>query len=248
MNIKIMSFNIRIDVAVDGINAWPYRKKHVLAFIKEQNPDLIGIQEAGPHMVETLKTHLEAYDLYVMPRDAHGESTPVLIKKNLFKVLESQTIWLTNTPHVESNIKGSNHPRIATYLVLENNDGKRLNFFNTHLDYTGDETTLKQVMYLHDYIKNVEKKYSSHTVICGDFNSYPETKTVQYLEQFYQSCFDEKSHRLTFHGFTHETKGKPIDYILFSKQLLSSQFTVYDHTKKDLFLSDHYPISIILHL
>lgn len=247
MNIQIMSFNIRIDVLVDGKHAWPYREKHVLSFIEEQKPDLIGIQEAGPHMVTSLKHHLKDYDIYVLARDERGESTPVLVKKNVFKVIESRTIWLTDTPHVPSNIEGSNHPRIATYLVLETKDGKKINFFNTHLDYTGDEVTLKQVKHLHHYIQKIESKYQSHTIITGDFNSYPETKTVKYLEQFYHSCFhDELTHELTFHGFSDKKDGKPIDYILYSKDFHASHFNIHHHEMDEQYLSDHYPITIIL--
>jgi endonuclease/exonuclease/phosphatase family metal-dependent hydrolase len=247
MKIKIMSFNIRIDVLVDGKYAWPYREQRVLSFIEKEKPDLLGIQEAGPHMVKSLKHHLKDYDIYVLPRDERGESTPVLVKKNAFKIKESHTIWLTETPHVPSNIVGSNHPRIATYLVLETKDGKKINFFNTHLDYTGDEVTLKQVTHLHTYIQNIEAKYQSHTIITGDFNSYPDTKTVKYLEQFYQSCFkDESTHQLTFHGFSENQHGKPIDYILFSKDFAATHFNIHHHEMKEHYLSDHYPITIIL--
>jgi len=249
MNINIMSFNIRIDVSVDGKHAWPYREKHVLSFIKKEKPDLLGIQEAGPHMVESLKKHLDEYDLFVEPRDERGESTPILIKKNIFKILEQKTIWLTDTPHQPSNIKGSNHPRIATYIVLETKNHQIIHFFNTHLDYTGDEVTLKQVQYLHDYMNHIEHKYGGSTILCGDFNSYPKTKTITYLETHYVSCFkDIKKHRLTFHGYSHDIEGEPIDYIFYSKTLNQVSLTFHDHIEKDLFLSDHYPISSILTL
>lgn len=247
MNLNIMSFNIRIDVSVDGKHAWPYREKHVLSFIKKENPDLLGIQEAGPHMVQSLRNHLEAYDLFVEPRDERGESTPILIKKHLFKILEQKTIWLTDTPHQPSNIKGSNHPRIATYIVLETKDRHIIHFFNTHLDYTGDEVTLRQVEYLHAYMKQVEERYGGSTILCGDFNSYPKTKTIIYLENYYVSCFNGlKNHRLTFHGYSHDIEGEPIDYIFYSKTLKQVSLTFHDHIEKDVFLSDHYPISSIL--
>lgn len=249
MNLNIMSFNIRIDVSVDGKHAWPYRKKHVLSFIDQEKPDLIGIQEAGPHMAQFLRHHLQDYDLFVEPRDERGESTPILIKKNMFKILEQKTIWLTKTPEQPSNIEGSNHPRIATYIVLETINHQIIHFFNTHLDYTGDEVTLRQVQYLHAYMKQVEEKYGGSTILCGDFNSYPKTKTISYLENYYDSCFkDLKQHRLTFHGYSHDIEGEPIDYIFFSKGLKQHQLTFHDHIEKDSFLSDHYPISSILTL
>lgn len=250
MNIKVMSFNIRIDVAVDGKHAWPYRKHHVLSFINNQKPDILGIQEAGPHMVAFLHEDLKKdYHMFTQPRDAHGESTPLFIRKHLFKVIKADTIWLTDTPHVLSVVDGSNHPRIATYAILKTQQHDVLAIFNTHLDYTGDQTTLKQVKYLQTYIKHLEEEYCFKTIILGDFNSYPESQTVSFLSERYQSCFNaQQSPSLTFHGFSHHKDGKPIDYIFFDSSLKYQQTTIHHHTEDDMFLSDHYPISTIIHL
>ncbi|MDX9690934.1 MAG: endonuclease/exonuclease/phosphatase family protein [Acholeplasmataceae bacterium] len=249
MQINVMSFNIRIDVPVDGKHAWPYREKHVLSFINQEKPDLLGIQEAGPHMVLALRKHLIDYDLFVEPRDEKGESTPVLIKKGIFKIIDVKTIWLTETPSVKSSIEGSNHPRIATYVILETKNKEIIHFFNTHLDYTGDHVTLRQVKHLYNYILQIEEKYKGKTIICGDFNSYPNTQTIQFLNKFYQSCYQDSSKAsLTFHGFSNQTEGEPIDYILFSKQLKLDKFTIHEHRLEDQYLSDHYPISTTLNI
>jgi endonuclease/exonuclease/phosphatase family metal-dependent hydrolase len=241
---SILSFNIRVDVPTDGINAWPNRKKNVISFIKERNDDIVGIQEAGPHMYQGLKEELNNYQAFGLGRDSKGESTPVFVKKGI-KVIESNTIWLTNTPYVESTIKGSNHPRISTYVVIETEQDKKIAFFNTHLDYTGDETTLVQTKHLLTFVKEIEEKYQAIIIICGDFNSYPGTKTIQFLENSYQSCYPEKHHeQLTFHGFSDLKEGEPIDYIFFSRTILMNSFEIIFHHHQTPYLSDHYPIAI----
>ena len=245
---SILSFNIRVDVPSDGINAWPNRKKNVISFIKERNDDIVGIQEAGPHMYQGLKDELNNYQAFGLGRDSRGESTPVFVKKGL-KVIESNTIWLTNTPYIESTIEGSNHPRISTYVVIELEQGKHIALFNTHLDYTGDQTTLIQTKYLINFVKQIEEKYQSQIIICGDFNSYPETKTIQLLEKTYQSCYQERHrHQLTFHGFSDLKEGEPIDYIFFSQTISMNTFEIITHHHQNPYLSDHYPIAISISL
>jgi endonuclease/exonuclease/phosphatase family metal-dependent hydrolase len=248
LQLSILSFNIRVDVPSDGINSWPHRKKNVISFIKERNDDIIGIQEAGPHMYQSMKEELIGYQSFGLGRDSRGESTPVFVK-NGYKIVESDTIWLTDTPHQESNIKGSNHPRIATYVVIDLIGGKKLAFFNTHLDYTGDETTLIQTNYLLNYIKLVEQKYQAYVVITGDFNSYPLSKTIKQIEKKYKSCYQEKHvNQLTFHGFSDLKEGEPIDYIFFTKKLSISSFEIIDYPVKKPYLSDHYPIAVHLNV
>ena len=250
MKINVMSFNIRIDVKVDGQYAWPYRKDQVLFFIKDQKPDILGIQEAGPHMAVFLHENFKNdYHVFVKPRDERGESTPLFINKHLFDIVESNTIWLTDTPHILSNVEGSNYPRIATYAIIKSHEGHMLGVFNTHLDYTGDQTTIKQVKHLHNYIHKLKEKYDFKTIILGDFNSYPETKTIRYLNHQYESCFNTHlANTLTFHGFSNDQTGEPIDYIFYDRTLKNLKTVIHYHSKPDLFLSDHYPISTTLHL
>ena len=54
----IASINLRISVDIDKENNWVYRKKSMINFIKEQNFDVIGCQEASPMMVNDLKEEL----------------------------------------------------------------------------------------------------------------------------------------------------------------------------------------------
>lgn len=47
-NLKLMSYNIRLDVASDGQNAWPVRKDFFASQIQFYEPDIMGVQEAMP--------------------------------------------------------------------------------------------------------------------------------------------------------------------------------------------------------
>ncbi|MET0944540.1 MAG: endonuclease/exonuclease/phosphatase, partial [Flavobacterium sp.] len=50
-NLKIMTYNIRLDVASDGENAWPNRKDYFTSQIQFYSPDIFGVQEALPNQV-----------------------------------------------------------------------------------------------------------------------------------------------------------------------------------------------------
>lgn len=242
----IMSFNIRVDVKSDGIYQWSNRKDKIISFINEQSPDILAIQEASPHMLEYLKLNLEAYDFFVEPRDESGESIPLLIKKGLGRLIETQTIWLTDTPHEKSKVDTSYYPRIATYAIIDTKALGKLGVFNVHLDNSGDKTTHVQVKKLHTYIKNIQKEMNFKTVILGDFNATPTSSTITYLKNLYYQDFNEPlNEQLTFHNYSVSKIGEPIDYIFLEKTLLQKPSHIVHYDKKYM-LSDHYPIEVKL--
>ena len=54
-----MSYNIRLDVESDGVNKWDNRKEGLISLIKEENPDVLGIQEGLPNQLKYLSKQLE---------------------------------------------------------------------------------------------------------------------------------------------------------------------------------------------
>ena len=56
-----MSFNIRTANAKDGTNSWEFRADAVLEMIKDQKPDVIGMQEALLRQVQPLDYFLDDY-------------------------------------------------------------------------------------------------------------------------------------------------------------------------------------------
>ena len=54
-----MSYNIRLDVESDGVNQWDNRKEGLVSLIKDEKPDVLGIQEGLPHQIKYLSNQLE---------------------------------------------------------------------------------------------------------------------------------------------------------------------------------------------
>ena len=242
-NYHILSFILRVNVAVDGKNAWDYRKEKVFMFLKSGHFDMIGFQEVTPSMYQELKAHLVEYQFVGIGRDKDQEAIPIFFKKNKYKVLDSNTLWLSNTPHVESRVEGSHFPRIVTYVVLEDENQNRIAYFNTHLDYSSEDVCEMQAIILSKIMEDISFHYKANAVLSGDFNQLPESKAIKYLSTKYQNVFSKKERLgLTFHNFSNQTEGKPIDYFFYSKDLEEVSFQIIHHQTQDFFLSDHYPL------
>jgi endonuclease/exonuclease/phosphatase family metal-dependent hydrolase len=54
-NLKIMSYNIRLDVKSDGENWWEIRKDKVAGLINYYEPDFVGLQEVLHRQLVYLK-------------------------------------------------------------------------------------------------------------------------------------------------------------------------------------------------
>ncbi len=242
MKMQIASINLRIDVPVDGQRSWAYRKDSMIDFILHENFDIIGMQEAGPGMFKDLVDGLShEYQLIYQGRDSRGEGTPIAVHKHL-PILDKGTLWLTDTPFVESTIKGSHFPRIVTYAKI--GGSFPFYFFNTHLDYASDDVCHQQAEYLMKIIQLINKDQLPY-MITGDFNQYPDSRTISFLKESHQTLYDAMEvPPLTFHGFSDQIKGQPIDYIFLSDAWVIEGSNVHHHKKESIYLSDHYPISI----
>src|SRR5690606_41139582 len=66
---EAMTYNIRLDIASDGDNAWPHRRAALIALVAYQAPDLVGMQEVLQHQKQAVETDLPAYQFVGVARD-----------------------------------------------------------------------------------------------------------------------------------------------------------------------------------
>jgi len=71
--LKVMTYNIRLDVASDGENAWEHRRFFMVTLIKFYEPDILGIQEGLPQQVLFLQKNLNPYKREGIGRERNGE-------------------------------------------------------------------------------------------------------------------------------------------------------------------------------
>jgi endonuclease/exonuclease/phosphatase family metal-dependent hydrolase len=81
--LKVMTYNIRLDVVSDGENDWNHRKDYFTSQIHFYESDIFGVQEAKPNQVTDIATSLLQYDNVSIGRDVigKGESSNIFMKK-----------------------------------------------------------------------------------------------------------------------------------------------------------------------
>ena len=90
--IRLMTYNIRLDLASDGANAWPHRRDWVAAQIVWLRPDIFGMQEVLPNQKSDLSAALPGYQILGGGRDdgkEKGEASPIGFNPQRFDLLES---------------------------------------------------------------------------------------------------------------------------------------------------------------
>jgi endonuclease/exonuclease/phosphatase family metal-dependent hydrolase len=252
--IKLITYNIRLDVASDGENSWFNRREYLCSQLAFYEPDVFGIQEALPNQVNDISTFLPKYNYVGIGRDGigKGESSNIFFKKDKFKVLEQNTFWLSETPEIISKGWDAALNRICTYGLLKNNKTKQEFWvFNTHLDHMGVLARTNSISLILSKISELNTK--NHPVIfMGDFNSEPTEERIVNLKNRMIDSQDISEQKLlgpegTFNGFKHnESVTKRIDYIFLSKEsnLKVKKYAILSDSKNLKYPSDHLPVYV----
>jgi endonuclease/exonuclease/phosphatase family metal-dependent hydrolase len=254
--LKLMTYNIRLDIASDGENAWPNRKESWASQVTFYEPDILGIQEALAHQVTDIATMLPNYSYVGIGRDGigKGESSNIFYKKDRFKVLQESTFWLSETPDKISKGWDAALNRVCTYALFKDSKTKQTFWiFNTHLDHMGELARTNSILLILSKIKELNTK--NHPVFfMGDFNSEPTEERIKNLKKEMldsQDISEEKPFGPsgTFNAFKHnEAVTKRIDYIFLSKDnpFKVKKYAILCDSKDLKYPSDHLPIFIEL--
>ncbi|MFQ6600889.1 endonuclease/exonuclease/phosphatase family protein [Flavobacterium sp. C3NV] len=253
-NLKIMTYNIRLDVASDGENAWPNRKDYFTSQIQFYSPDVFGVQEATPNQVTDIASALPNYNKFGVGREegGTGEACTIYYKKDRFKVEQSNTFWLSETPNVVSRGWDAACNRVCTYGLFKDLKTKKTFWvFNLHLDHMGEEARIKGVQLALKKISELNtKKYPAF--LMGDFNSEPDTKQIAEIKKVMDDTKDVSKEKPfgpsgTFNDFKHnEPVTLLLDYIFVSKNsgLKIQKHAVLSDSKDLKYPSDHLPVLI----
>jgi endonuclease/exonuclease/phosphatase family metal-dependent hydrolase len=252
-SLEVMTYNIRYDNPGDGINQWGKRKEKVFSLIKKYDPEIFGVQEALNNQIEDLITGLPEYDFVGVGRDdgkQKGEYSAIFFKKIRFKVKDSNTFWLSETP----SVPGSKNwdaalTRVATWAVFTDQETKKdFILINTHFDHIGKESRAKSAALLLTQAEKIGK--SLPLVITGDFNCTRDDKP-------YQVIMSQKTVPLqdpapanppgTFCNFqVNSMQCRPIDYIFSSLDWKASDYKVITDNDGTNYPSDHLPVLLTL--
>ena len=257
--LKVMSFNLRVEAQIDGINNLINRKGKILDVIATEAPDLIGFQEARDGTRAWLRDTLTDYVVVGCGRygDYRGESAPLAFRKDKFEMVSMDSFWLSSTPNIPATVyAGSDQstcPRIATAVVLKPIESESLFLFvNTHADHQGSMARTLASAQLLEYMS----KKGLPCALTGDFNATPESTEIKMLTSSDAFPMTDATVKLggTFHGFGRlltdehylEAFGgvsPKIDYIFTNLPTdVDESYAVEDKHEDGIYISDHQPV------
>lgn len=253
--LRVMSYNIRLDLESDGINRWANRRDQFIGQIRLMQPAILGLQEVVPGQKADLEKALPRYEFLGVARHdgrSKGEFSNLAIRRDIFRVRSSGTFWLSPTPAVPSKGWDAAFPRIATWAKLvRRSDGRRFLALNTHFDHVGETARLQSARQIASWLL-AQRKAGEDIIMTGDLNAEPETPPIRELRQSTLSLRDaheaSRTPRIgpdgTFNAFVLvPSESRRIDYILASPALAVENYAVLAwQGEGGRPASDHFPV------
>lgn len=182
--LRVMTFNIRFDNPDDGQDAWPHRRGAVASLIQFYEPDVLGTQEVLLNQYQQLQEDLPDYATYGVGRNdgkMDGEFIPLFYRRDRFRLIDSGSFWLSETPGSPSVGWDAALPRVASWLRLEDlQTGLPLLAMNVHFDHIGETARLQSAALIREWLLE-NRQDAEPLVLIGDLNATPSSPPLQEL-------------------------------------------------------------------
>ena len=255
---KLISFNIGIKID---------NSKKIGDFVKNQNPDIVAFQEIIRHFNESVFDMYRSqqdikniigknlpYSFFgpqwitdamrkngKMHRDFNGfvEQGNEIISK--FPILSATNEFYHKHYSLElewGNFQTEDHPRCVQIVELDVN-GKNLQILNLHGLYSRDKQDSERAINQCKYVIEAAKRKNIPTIIAGDFNLFPNTKSIEILNKEFKNLINEyhiQSTRPDFNDGTDEGNNV-VDYIFVNDKIKVNNFEIINTN-----ISDHLPL------
>ena len=253
--IVLGSYNIRIDIPIDGEDVWENRKSEVAQLITKYGFDVLGIQEVRMSQYEDL-SKLTNYKLVGEPRTngEHAEYNPIMYNVKKVELLESATFWLSETPEVVSKYMGADCERICRWGIFKvKKTAEKFLFLNTHLDHISIDARVYGIKVILDFIKT--KQWEEPIILVGDFNALANEECFTFLTK--EGFVNARSNTgetvkgpigtcttITFDHNLPLDEYKQIDYIFVKPTVDILSFVTITDKNNGKYPSDHLPILV----
>jgi endonuclease/exonuclease/phosphatase family metal-dependent hydrolase len=257
--LRLMTYNIRLDLASDGVNAWPNRREWVAAQVRWLRPDIVGMQEVLPNQKSDLAAALPRYRLFGGGRDGNeaGEASPIGFDTKRFEFVDGGMFWLSPTPEVPSKGWDAAYRRIVTWTRLRVN-GTRLHVLavNTHWDHIGVVARQQSSAQMSRWIAENARR-CDQVLVFGDFNSELDSAEMRGLTQGTLAIRDARAASKsapfgpvgTFNDFRPApSESRTIDHLLVDKRIDVDAYAVFSQVIDGRVPSDHFPVAVDLKL
>jgi endonuclease/exonuclease/phosphatase family metal-dependent hydrolase len=270
VELRVMSFNVRYSKGVPheeaAENNWNDRKfprrDRAVRVIREDMPDVLGVQEARELQVVDLREALPEYDFYGVGRDdgkAGGEYAGIFYRKDRVMRADAGSFWLSATPEKPGTsfytVPGA-VPRLASWVRLrDKQSGREVLVLNTHFDHISAAARRKSATLIRERLSQLAKGVPA--IVMGDLNtpedSAPlreligEAPSNRRLIDSYRAIHRERSpEESTFNHWKGTTTGSRIDFILHTEEFKPTAAAILRTSYQGRWPSDHYPVTATL--
>ena len=240
----------------------------------ETLPDVIGLQESSPKVLDNLMQCLEATSLpYAM---LWGRFTSIIYRTDKLELIDSE--HHINPDNIDGFEGVFNDKRSKSYcmaLFRTKEDGKKLIFATTHLWWKSsdpsrksyqphsDEARERQLSSLIDRVDEFRKKYDCPAVVVGDLNTKRSSTAIKTaIEREYIHAYDlateHRDERDGYHycfpdGFDRYEAPKSADHAIDHALVAGAPngfVRTFERFTPDYYmpLSDHFPLYIDVEL
>jgi endonuclease/exonuclease/phosphatase family metal-dependent hydrolase len=248
--LTVMSFNIRYGTANDGDNHWLKRREQLFALLREQQADVVGLQEALHGQIEEILAAVPGYDYVGVGRSdgrQAGEYAAILYRAARLKARRSDTFWFSDTPGVvKSTSWGNQIERICTWAYFEDREGPAFYVYNVHLDHISQPSRERSVALLLERAKARDPK--APALVTGDFNAGETNPAAQAMLAAFKDSFrilhPDAREVGTFNGFKYgQTGGEKIDFVFVEPGAEVLAAEIVRSSRDGRYPSDHFPVT-----
>jgi endonuclease/exonuclease/phosphatase family metal-dependent hydrolase len=254
--VKVLSFNVKVDSGWSW--RWKRRREKIAEMLRNQQPDLVGLQEATHGMVLDLQERLPEYRWVGVGREdgeQRGEFTPIFLRDDRWELQEHANFWLAAVCDRPGRGWDALCSRVVTWArVQERKSGRHCVHFNTHFDHLGKAARAQSAALLLQKMHEIAA--AEPVILTGDFNC-AETAIpyriltgaipFDHLGPAYQPVRDTRTESAappkgplhTFRGWLRFLGIGRIDYIFVKNGLKTLEHAVLEEAGR---ASDHHPV------
>lgn len=250
LELNLATWNLRLNLDADGVNAWPKRKELVKELVRYHEFDVFATQEGRPEQIDDL-AQMQEYGHVGVGRDDGknaGEHSTIFYRRDRFALLRAGDFWLSQTPDRPSlGWDATCCNRIASWAELRDKaSGQRFFFFSVHFDHQGEVARRESAKLM---LRKIHEIAGAAPVVCaGDFNSTPDTEQIHTMQAGLQdaraiSATPPYGPEGTFNNFKIDAAlDQRIDYIFVSPQVKVLKYAALTDSRNGRFPSDHLPV------
>jgi endonuclease/exonuclease/phosphatase family metal-dependent hydrolase len=273
VELRVMSFNVRFASAghseAASENNWTDakypRRDRAVRVIRENSPDLFGVQEARDQQVEDLEKALPEYAFYGIGRDdgkKDGEFSGVFYRKARFTKEDAGSFWLSATPEKPGTsfyIAPKACARIASWVKLTDNESEQqFVWLNMHWDHISEQARQKSAALVRKRLGKIGGDLP--LIVTGDLNSHEDSPAVKELvglndstgrklgDSFREVHPNRSPNESSFNNWDGTVDGLRIDFILHTSEFTPVAADIVRTSYDGYWPSDHYPVSATLKL